>query len=141
MSAPLVVVTAATPERTRRWHVLVASTGLRVHRRGDDIDAADLPIIAVYIDDHDAWLSWAEPCDRTDVRRRLRLARRRSEQWLSSTGRQADDVAKHRAWDAALTTLCDAGFGVPGSPGDAGWVEIRDRDELVDWRMMADAVK
>ncbi|WP_255783787.1 hypothetical protein [Mycobacteroides abscessus] len=89
MSTPplpaLVVVTADTPAATRRWQVRLASTGrVRVHRRGDDVDVA----IAVHITSHDAWLSWAVPCDRTQLRRELRRRRELSDAWLR---KNADD--------------------------------------------------
>lgn len=134
---PLVVVTADTPAATRRWQVRLASTGrVRVHRRGDDGDVA----IAVHITSHDAWMSWAVPCDRTQVRRELNRRRELSDAWLR---RHADDERGcriHRQARDAVYAACEAGWGIPGSPGDLTWFEFNDRSEPVDWRDMADAI-
>jgi hypothetical protein len=134
------VVTTEDYAMARTWRVRVASTGLRVYRPGDPVDERDVPVLAIHVCSHDAWLSWAEPCDRTATAARLRRAQREAEAWLNSRGRPAEAVRKHRMWGDSLDALCRAGFGVGGSPGDAGWLEF-DGDERVDWRAMADAIR
>ena len=136
----LCVVTTEDFARSRTWRVRVASTGLRVYRPGDPVDRDDVPALAIHVCATDAWLSWAQPCDRTATSARLRRAQRESETWLNSQGRPAEAVHKHRMWGDALHLLCRLGFGVAGTPGDAGWVEF-DSDEPVDWRAMADAIR
>ncbi|MBE5469557.1 hypothetical protein [Mycobacteroides abscessus] len=135
--APLIVVTADTPEATRRWQVRLASTGrVRVHRPGDPGDAA----IAVHMSSHDVWMSWAIPCNRTQVRKELRRRRQWSDAWLR---RHADDERGcriHRQARDAVTAACEAGWGIPGSPGDLTWLEFEQRSEPVDWRDMADII-
>lgn len=137
---PLIVVTADTPEATRRWRVRLASTGLRVHRPGETADATDLPAIAVHVTSHDAWASWTTPCNRTQVRKELRRRREWSDAWLR---RHADDERAcrvHRQARDAVHAACEAGWGIPGEPGDLTWVEFTERGEQVDWRDMADAI-
>ncbi|WP_100492730.1 hypothetical protein [Mycobacteroides abscessus] len=141
MSTPplpaLVVVTADTPAATRRWQVRLASTGrVRVHRRGDDVDVA----IAVHITSHDAWLSWAVPCDRTQLRRELRRRRELSDAWLRKNADDERGCRIHRQARDAVYAACEAGWGIPGKPGDLTWIEFNDRSEPVDWRDMADII-
>lgn len=135
--APLIVVTADTPEATRRWQVRLASTGrVRVHRRGETGDAA----IAVHVSSHDVWMSWAIPCNRTQVRKELRRRREWSDAWLR---RHADDERGcriHRQARDAVHAACEAGWGIPGSPGDLTWLEFEQRSEPVDWRDVADII-
>lgn len=134
---PLVVVTADTPEATRRWQVRLASTGrVRVHRRGGDGDVA----IAVHVTDHDAWMSWAVPCDRTQVRRELNRRRELSDAWLRKHADDERGCRIHRQARDAVYAACEAGWGIPGSPGDLTWLEIKDRSEPMDWRDMADII-
>lgn len=139
-TSPLVVVTAATPERTRRWRALIASTGLRVYRPRDLVAPIDLPLVAVHVDDSEAWLAWAQPCDRTATRRRLRQRQRAAEKMLNARGRPPAEVARIRILAEAMFAWCAAGFGVPGHPGDAGWIEIHENGSAPDWRCMAEAV-
>lgn len=136
----LCAITTEDYAMAHTWRVRVASTGLRVYRPGDRVDAQDIPALAIHVCATDAWLSWAQPCDRAETSARLRQARRDSETWLNSHGRPAEAVRKHRMWGDALDSLCRIGFGVAGTPGDAGWVEFRDRSP-VDWRAMADAIR
>ncbi|WP_255783788.1 hypothetical protein [Mycobacteroides abscessus] len=46
----------------------------------------------------------------------------------------------HRQARDAVYAACEAGWGIPGKPGDLTWIEFNDRSEPVDWRDMADII-
>ncbi|TXI59720.1 hypothetical protein [Mycolicibacterium mageritense] len=137
---PLVVVTASTPESTKRWRTMLASEGVRVHRPGESVDPADVPAIAVHIDSHLALLHRAVPDDRTRMRKELRRRIPFSDAWLRKHADDAEGCMKHRACRDAAINACEAGWGIPGEPADLSWVEDQDPDQPVAPEFMAAAV-
>lgn len=138
---PLVIVTANTPEATRRWRTLLASAGVRVHRPGGPVESDDLPAIAVHIDGHLALLHRVLPADRTRVRKELRRRVTFSDAWLRKNSDDVKGCAMHRAARDAAMNACEAGWGIPGEPADVSWIEAEDRDRPVDAEYMAAAVR
>lgn len=142
MNTPLIpiVVTAPTPQLCRRWQVLLASTGMRVYRPGESYAMHELPAIAVHIEPHDVWMSWALPDDpRPEVLEMAIKCRATAEAWRAR--REAPEWNSERiaAWDRWFGTLRDMGFHVPGGPGDVGWLEFSERDSTIDWRDVAES--
>lgn len=137
-----VVVTAQTPEKARAWQVRLAAGGAPwIYRRGEALQAGDVPAIACYIDDHDVLMSWAAPAaDPAAVRASLQYRSYAREQWMAANERVMDVEVRHRVWDNALSTLLDEGFQVLHRPGDVNYLRFTDRERHVDWRVAADIV-
>lgn len=133
-----VVVTADSPEQTRRWQVLLASKELRVLRDGEHPPGR---VISVHVEPHDVWVSWVRPAeDITALWDRLEKRWHNNELWLDQNGRQDRHVELHHAWGRMLHGLADRGYTMVANPGDIRWLEFTTRDQHIDWRLKADIV-
>lgn len=132
-----IVVTAGEESATRRWQVRLASNGMRVHRPGHVFAPRELPAIAVRIDVRDVWMTWAlpHPSDpaHTEIARRLYEA---SNGWALRPNAPERTPQRAAVWDSWLLEAREAGFHLPGYPGDVRWLTFT--EPVVDWRTVAD---
>ena len=139
-TAPL-IVTAWSPEQTRRWPVLLASTGLRIARPGEELRDGDLPAIHVHIEPYDAWLTRVCPAeDHAAFEESLKRWWWSADAWLERTGRRSEDVERFEGYARMLSGLFNLGWGPVGEPGNVKWLEFTDRAQPLDWRIVADAI-
>jgi len=134
------VVTAETPEETRRWQVLLASKQLNV-LRGAAPAAGGVPVISTHIEHHDVWMSWVQPAEDVHaLRESLRRRRESNEQWLDQHGRMEHHVTKNQAWGRIMDSLADLGYAMVTRPGGIRWLQFTVRDQDIDWRLKADII-
>ena len=130
------IVTAASPSETRRWQVLMASTGMWVCRPGEEVQSHEVPTIHVHVEEDMAWLTWVRPT------RDLRALSDQLKRWWWETqeqvelnGNRPDDVSRFELHQRMLSGLYSRGFETGGVFGNLRWLEFRDRD----WRIIADS--
>lgn len=136
---PLVplIVTASSPSQTRRWQVLMASTGMRVRRPDDELQNHELPAIHVHVEDAEVWLTWVRPSeDLTTLRDSLKRWWWEAQDWVERTGNTPHSVARFELHQRLLAGLYDRGFEPIGRTGNVHWLEFQDKD----WRTIADVV-
>jgi len=134
------VVTAESPEETRRWQVLLASKQLNV-LRGPAPAGGGAPVISIHVEHHDVWLSWVQPAeDVRALRESLRRRREYNELWLDQHGRMEHHVAKNQAWGRIMDSLADLGYAMVTRPGNILWLQFTKRDQSIDWRLKADVI-
>jgi hypothetical protein len=138
--APVVIVTADTPAATRRWRETMRSTCLRVYQPGTKVSEDDLPAVAVHIFDQDIYLSWTVPCFRSQVRKELKRRHEWSEAWLRKNAADEKGCRIHRQARDAVHAACEAGWGIPGTPGDVTWIECTERDVPMSPEFVTDVV-
>ena len=97
---PPLIVTASSPSQTRRWQVLLASTGMRVARPAEVLSGDELPALHAHIESHDAWLTWVRPAEGIAA---LEVALKRW--WWSADAQLSASLAGTRATAAILACL------------------------------------
>lgn len=131
------VVTAADEAQTRRWQVLLASTGIRVCRPDEELEGHELPAIHIHIEDAEAWLTWVRPAsDLNTLRNSLKQWWWETQDWVERNGNQPHDVARFELHQRLLAGLYHRGFEPTGRSGNLHWLEFQERD----WRTTADVI-
>ena len=135
-----VIVTAESPEETRRWQVLLASKELNVLREPAPAGGG-VPVISVHIEHHDVWLSWVQPAaDPAALWEKLRTRWDNCEMWLDEHGRMEHHVERHQAWGRMMHGLAERGYSMVTRPGNIRWLQFTKRDQGIDWRLKADVI-
>jgi hypothetical protein len=134
------VVTAESPEETRRWQVLLASKKLNV-LRGSAPAGGGVPVISIHVEHHDVWLSWVQPAaNPAELRESLRERWKTCEMWLDQNGRLEQHVERHEAWGRMLHGLAELDYAMVTRPGNVRWIRFTTRDQAIDWRLKADII-